>query len=392
MSNSRYLLAGIAGLALQGYGALGVADPAPAEATVVATGLLSPRGLDFAPNGELYVAESGVQMGPADPSQPVCYTGGFGSTCYTQSGLVSRIDLYKIAEHARVPVVTGLPTLGDVGPADISFFGMQGYVAIGLGSDPLTRTTLSGLGASKAGVLGSVIRFNPAKRGYSYVADISEFERSYDQDADGVADGNPDGAAIDSNPFGIAAEPGRLVVADAGGNDLIAVRTNGKKRLLAVFPAGQGGDRVPSRVTVGPDGYLYVGEEAFGAGAGQAHVYRVPPNGCYPIDACDVYQSGFTNVMDLELDRKGNLYVLEYGPGDLVKIDRHGQRSVVYSGLRSPGGLALSPDGSFAYVTNRAVCYGVETTGFDGKIDCVENEYGEVLRIPLYQERHPHGR
>lgn len=380
MSQKTYVLAAAMGLVLQSQVSVSVAQPRQAE--VVASGLLSPRGLDFSPNGQLFVAEAGKQVGPDDPSHPPCHVGAFGPSCYTETGAVSWVDPFGIWPKKRV--ITGLPTLGDVGPADISFFGMQAYVAIGLGSDPNTRVELSGLGASKAGVLGSVIRFNPGLRGYSYVSDISEFERSYDQNGDGVADGDPDGGGlIDTNPFGIAAEPGRWVVADAGGNDLIAARANGKKRLLAVFPAEQGSDRVPSRVTVGPDGYLYVGEEAFSADAGEARVYQVPPNGCYPINACDVYQSGFTNIMDLEFDRRGNLYVLEYGPGDLIKVDRAGHRTVVYSGLKNPGGLALSPEGAFAFISNKATCYGVATTGFTGQPECTAGEYGEVLRVQL---------
>ena len=64
-------------------------------------------------------------------------------------------------------------------------------------------------------------------------------------------------------------------------------------------------------MTLGPDGYLYVGEEAFGAGEGGARIYRVPPDGCLPANQCEVFKSGFTSIMDLEFDRNGNLYVLE---------------------------------------------------------------------------------
>lgn len=393
MLNQRCVLAGIAGLALQGYAVLGMADSAP-DVEVVATKLESPRGLDFAPNGQLYVTE----------------TGKFASGACTQTGLISRIDLYKEADSARVPVLTGLPAYGDVGPADISFLGMQGYVVIGLATDPNARESLD-CGEADKYLLGSVIRMNPSY-GYKHVADISEFERSYNNGA-----GNPDGGQVqvcnvptnpgepcpddppvlvdsyDTNPFGIVAEPGRLVVSDAGANDLIEVRANGnKKRLLGVFPAGEGGDRVPSRVTRGPDGYLYVGEEAFGAGTGGARVYRVPPNGCDDLDACPIYEDEFTSIMDLEFDRAGNLYVLEYASftdpiagNQLIKVDRKGNRTILADsedGLDGPGGLALSPDGRYAYVTNKATCSGDVSERF-----CPDGSYGEVLRIRLHDRR-----
>lgn len=383
MLSKQYLLAGITGLALQGYAGLGLAHSEP-EVKVVATGLLSPRGLDFAPNGQLYVTE----------------TGNWAEGACTETGLVSRIDLYKGADYARVPVVTGLPTYGDVGPGDISFFGMQGYVVIGLATDPNVRVTLS---CSKKDLLGSVVRIKPFN-GYNFVTDISEFERSYNNGAgnpdDGVACSVPGMGpctgtmvpSFDTNPFGIVAEPGRLVVSDAGANDLIEVKANGKKRLLGVFPAEDESQRVPSRVTRGPDGYLYVAEEAFGAGPGGARIYRVPPNGCEVINACPIYAEGFTSIMDLEFDQAGNLYVLEYASfvdptagNQLIKVDRKGNRTVLADssdGVSGPGGLALSPDGRYAYVTNKTTCSGVLHPTF-----CSDASFGEVLSVRLHDRR-----
>src|SRR5438876_636273 len=72
----------------------------------------------------------------------------------------------------------------------------------------------------------------------------------------------------DSNPYGLLAEPGSRVVADAGANALLRVAANGTVSTLAVFPARPNPtpigppfvDSVPTAVAVGPDGAYYVSE------------------------------------------------------------------------------------------------------------------------------------
>ena len=67
----------------------------------------------------------------------------------------------------------------------------------------------------------------PASGKWKVISDISAYEASE----------NPAGGAIDSNPFGILAEPGRRLVVDAGANALLEVRANGNISTLAVFPS-----------------------------------------------------------------------------------------------------------------------------------------------------------
>jgi hypothetical protein len=47
---------------------------------------------------------------------------------------------------------------------------------------------------------------------------------------------NPAGGPVDSNPFGILAQGKWTYVADAGGNDLLAVSRYGRVETIAVFP------------------------------------------------------------------------------------------------------------------------------------------------------------
>jgi sugar lactone lactonase YvrE len=130
-------------------------------------------------------------------------------------------------------------------------------------------------------------------------------------------------------------------------------------------------DAVPTSVTQGPDGALYVGQlTGFPFPVGGANVYRVVRS-----QAPQVYASGFTNIIDVAFDERGTLYVLEIfqngllsgdPTGALIRVDGNGTQHVVMSdGLITPGGLVVHKGA--AYVSNCGTCAGE----------------GEVLRIPL---------
>jgi hypothetical protein len=340
--------------------------------------------LDFASNGELYVAEAGDE-----------------ASGYSETGVVSRIDYWLDEKHSRVPVLTGLPAYGDVGPADVSFDGMKGYVAIGLGTDANNRDAASG---AKKSLLGSLMSFDPGSIAIRNVADVSALERAHNADGYLNPPGNED--PIDSNPFGVLALTERRIVVDAGANSVYGIWSDGSAQLLAAFTAeSDGSQHIPSRAAQGPDGYIYVGEEAFSLP--QAHVWKISPGGCDTTSATDCKSHFLTDsngnavtfghIMDLEFDRVGNLYVLEFpgfgGPpsgNDLVKVDPSGNKTVIYSGLSNPGGMALSPDGRYAYVSNRTTCWGVAyQPPFPpgAALSCADAQgaglYGQVLRIAL---------
>jgi hypothetical protein len=151
---------------------------------------------------------------------------------------------------------------------------------------------------------------------------------------------------------------------------------------------------------------LYVGEEAFSLPG--AHVYKIPPGGCDPADCKNHYLTDsngnailFGHIMDLEFDQTGNLYVLEFpgffGPpsgNDLIKVDPNGNVTTIVNTssnkLSNPGGMALSPDGQYAYVSNRTTCWGVAyQPPFPpgAPLSCADPQsnglYGQVLRISL---------
>jgi hypothetical protein len=141
----------------------------------------------------------------------------------------------------------------------------------------------------------------------------------------------------ESNPFGVAPLPdGSVLVSDAAANDLLRVYPNGsietvarlKPRLVpspgfpGLPPAGVMilSEAVATSVTVGADGYYYVGElRGFPATPGKSEIWRIAPNSlnavCDPLipnsGPCQRYKDGFTSIVDLEAGEDGSLYVVE---------------------------------------------------------------------------------
>ena len=217
-----------------------VAQPA---ITVVMSGLDNPRGLAFGPEGALYVVEAG--RGGTEP----CMMLRGRLRCYGATGAITR--LWRGAQER---IAIGLPSYADLagegvtGPHDISFLGRGGaFMTIGFSGNPALR---SGFGNSGA-LFGTLVHV-AASGQWNVVADIAAHESAT----------NPDGSVVDSNPYGMLAEPGTRIVADAGANSLFEVSANGDVSTLAVFPARplRSTDAVPTAVVVGPDGAYYVSE------------------------------------------------------------------------------------------------------------------------------------
>jgi hypothetical protein len=357
------------GLAIAGLAATLTAIRAPLHASatleVVASGLANPRGLNFGPEGGLYVAEAGT-----GGTAPCIVNSNNQFVCYGETGAVTRITLGGVPSQARL--VTGLPSLAAppgaagagaaaLGPHDVDFQGRgNGFVTIGAALDPARRFNdavhpeFAAVGAN----VGRLVRFQPNGK-WAFAEDLSAFEEA----------ANPDGGGFDSNPFGLLALPGREVFTDAGGNSLNAVAANGSISNLAFFPNRTVGtatfQAVPTGVALGPDGNLYLGQlTGFPFLLGQANVYRVPANGGTP----EVFASGFTKIIDLAFASDGSLYVLQIsstggpppqgGTGSLIRVSADGTAKTTIvapgAGLVAPGGIAIDRDGSI-YVTNFSV-------------------------------------
>ncbi|RPF29125.1 ScyD/ScyE family protein [Georgenia muralis] len=363
------------------------------DLTTVATGLASPRGLDVARNGDVYVALAG--RGAADPGAPdaACIEHPeFGTICLGDTGGIGRLDVAghrvkgfeMVAEH--LPSLAGPTGFEAIGPSDVSF-DERGrlFATIGLGADPAILEDggpLFGLPGSE--LLASVVTVD--RRGdVEQVADIGEFEAT-----------DPDGRGPDTNPHSLVASRHGHVVADAGGNTLLSVK-DGMVDDLVIFPdedevqnpfAPPGvmvaPQPVPNAVVKGPDGALYVGQlTGFPFVPGTATVWRIVPG-----QAPEVYADGFTNIIDLAFTDDGDLLVLQisraglltsFGTGDFTgalhvvdKDDTSVRQELLVDGngdpltkdgmsvLFAPGGITVDDD--TVYVSTQTV------SGTDGSI------------------------
>ena len=351
----------------------------PATITVVASGLNNPRGINFGPDGALYVAEGG-SGGPG-----TCAPGPEGERCYGTSGSIARIDL----QHQTVTrVATGIPSLALAdgsfasGLHDVSFNGLgSGAFTMGWGGEPADRTIQFGADGAAFARLGRMNAFGK----WGLNEDLGDFEAAE----------NPAGDEVDSNPYGILALAGKRIVTDAGANDLLELSPKGSVSVLATFPNRLGAmppgfefipdlpppgtliemDAVPTSVALGPDGNYYVGQlTGFPFPIDDANVYSVPENG----GAAQIHAGGFTAIIDVAFGPDGSMYVLEIAKngllagfilgdwtGSLVRVAPDGTRTEIAStGLFAPGGCAIAGDGSI-YVTNNSIFSGT----------------GEVVRI-----------
>ena len=192
------------------------------------------------------------------------------------------------------------------------------------------------------------------------LADLGDYEVS----------ANPDGAQVESNPFGLVALPGHRLVTDAGGNSLLDVAANGDVSTVATFPkVGPPGpfglrDAVPTSVVVGPDGAYYVSTlTGFPFTAASAIVYRVVPG-----QAPTPYAWNLTMLTDLAFGVDASLYVLQHatgipgvpfpfaGPGAVRRVPPGGggTSTVVAGGLPRATGLLVGGDGAVYVSVNSA--------------------------------------
>ncbi len=330
------------------------AGPTAADTSwqTIASGLDNPRGITAGPDGELYVAEAG--RGGDGP----CAAGPEGEVCFGMTGAIT-----KIHDGTQTRVITGLPSLaaadgsGATGVHDLSLRGSDvAYFTLGLGGNLDYRAIFGPEGAT-LGHLG-VAKFSA--NFWRPLVDLAGYETAE----------NPDGAQIDSNPYGIAPQGGKPVLVDAGGNSLLWIGHT--PQTLAIFPVRFVPspfnpndlfpmDAVPTAVDRGPDGAWYVSQlTGFPFPVGEANIYRVAPG-----QTPTVWATGFTNIIDIIFGPDGSLYVLEIATnsllsgdptGALIRIYPDGSREVIASeGLIMPGGVVIGTDGAL-YVTNCSAC------------------------------------
>ncbi|MDP9183658.1 MAG: ScyD/ScyE family protein [Actinomycetota bacterium] len=156
------------------------------------------------------------------------------------------------------------------------------------------------------------------------VADLLQWE--LDHNPDGQPQGT--GEDADSNPYSVLVLPGRVLVGDAAGNDIVEVRRNGAMRTLVRFPVSTDGDcasntnngvpnggcdPVPTDMALGPDGFLYVS----GLGAEvEGHIWKVNATTGQIVN----HWGGFPPLTGIAVANNGTIYAASLFTGMIFRI------------------------------------------------------------------------
>jgi hypothetical protein len=274
---------------------------------------------------------------------------------------ISRID----AAGVRTTVVDGLPS-SQTSPA-------VGSSVSGVADLAFVRGTLyaliSGAGCSHgvAGIPNEVVRVN-GDGTTTQVADLSAFLAAHPVANPEPADFEPDGT-----PYSMLALRGRLYVVqpNQGAIERVSVRSGAIERLVDV--SASQGHVVPTAIAFRA-GRFYLGNlGTFPIVTGSQHVYTISRDGTVV-----GHLDGFSAILGLTFDRRGRLYVLETatvgpapGTGDVVRVDRSGERETIASGLSFPTGITVGPDDAL-YVSDHGFGFAPGD--------------GQILRIPVDDE------
>jgi hypothetical protein len=317
-------------------------------AEVLLSDLSSPKGLAVTPQGDLAVGQGA--FGPPGPSLVFYLHGPNAGTTTPETDPLNLIDVA-------------------VSPKDGTAWGIDGA----------TGTLLHQLAD------GTIVP----------VANIPEYQLTDPDPVDQDQPSNP----TESNPYGLAiARNGDALVADAAGNDLLRFTPDGVGTTMArwdteslstahlppdiipgvTLPEFLDAEAVPTTVTVGPDGAIYVGElKGFPFNVGASHIWRIKPwahdawcSVNTPDRSCRVFSDGYTAIQDIAFGH-GRLYVYElaadgvlafeagfetgeFPPAVLLEVRRgwhHETRTELVAGqLSQPGGVVVA--GNEVYVTD----------------------------------------
>jgi hypothetical protein len=314
---------------------------------VLLSGLDNPRSLAFAPNGSLYVTESG-RAGTPSPDTPSITVRG-APLYYGTTGAITRWD-----GNTQSRVITDLPNLYNATTGEVS--GVQGigfssegdmFFTTALGANPSLRTGV------ELNQLGKLMRVPAGGSAPQEVADVAQFELA----------NNPAGGPVDSNPYKILVHSSGILVADAGANAVLDVGFNGSIDVVDTLTSlPSGADAVPTSLAMG-GGAVFVSQlTGFPFTPGSASVFRLDDAGLTLIGG------GFTNVIDLAYGPDNMLYVLELSHRGLLSGDLTGglwrldpatglADLLMTEGLLAPTALTFDADGKL-YVANQGLMPG----------------------------------
>ena len=317
--------------------------------TLVAEGLNGPMGVLVAPDGSVWIIDSGLGGG----EEFTAFFPNFGAEFTANYGDSARIVQVtpdgEMNEIATLPsIVVGQETTGG---ARLALLNDTVYATSGFWVD---------VGVEAPDLMSTIVKLEDGE--VVEVADAWAFEQAQ----------NPDGFIAESHPYGLLAGPdGSLWVADAGANDLLRVDPmSGEITLVATFDGVPGplpnpargdameSDPVPTGVALGEDGNVYVGFlVGFPFIPGTAKVVQVGSDG-----SVSDYATGLTSLTDLKLGPDGHLYAVQFavfseegpapGSGALVRIAEGEASEVVLEGLMFPTAVDFDDSGNAFVVVN----------------------------------------
>jgi hypothetical protein len=315
------------------------------------------------------------------PRQLSAYTGHRLVVAESDTGEVSSVHLRKGQVET---LLTGLGAAQGVDYANGRL-----YVAVGEagpppeeGAPPASPSDVPSNALIEAKPNGQILR--------SFDLLQYELENNPDGQVQFVPDENGVDQPVDalSNPFSVLAQRDRILVADAGANDVLSIdRRSGEISTFFVPPvvtdtpeceAAQnnpgtvGCDPVPTEITEGPDGLIYLG--TLGAEApGAARVYVLDQQG-HQVDVI----TGLTSVTGVAVDHDGTVYVsnvLEGAPqgespppgfdpagvGEITRISPDGERAT--ADVTMPTGLEIEGGELYASAWSVAAFLGIPGRG-----------------------------
>lgn len=314
---------------------------ATATVKVFATGLNNPRGLRFAGDGNLFVAEGGTggtnsTIGQCDQVPPPVGP-------YTGSIVGARISKIN-GNGVRTTYVDNFPStqssLGEVsGVSDVEFIGNKMYALI----------TAGGCSHGVPSIPNELVKIN-ANKTWTPLANLSSFLQAHP-----AAQPNPGDFEPDGDWYSMVNAGDNLYAIEANHGELDKINpSNGHVSRVVDFSADFG-HIVPTAV-VYHRGNFFVGNlNPFPIVAGSSSVYRVTTDGDVSVIA-----TGFNTILGLAFDDNDNLYVLENtvgspfpapNAGRITRVNLSGEKATVATGLNLPTAMTYGPDGRL-YVSN----------------------------------------
>lgn len=383
----------------------GTLDAQAATLTTIVDGVSNARGVNFGPDGTLYVAEPGIggngecQASPSTLFDPIC-AGNTGSLVkVTPGGQPQRIlaNFQSLAEQPSGNQGAGIQ--------DIQFDSLgNAYLLTGFAGYPGNRDleTLN-LGANFPVPPQQLATFPPSTPDkvlntpllaqlFKVDLNTGELDSIFDFAKYEIMN-NPDGGDIVTNPFDLTIDGDTAYVVDGGGNAAYKIKLDGTESqaigipkkvlsasilpplppglelppgLIEILPGGNIAlQSVSTGGAIGPDGAFYVGEyTGFPYPDGESRIFRIGEDG-----NPEVFLDGFTHITDLTFDEQGNLLVLQFSdtsqltgdlrflPGSLIQVAPDLTRTTLVAageGLESAAGIDIGPDGKI-YITKRGV-------------------------------------